>query len=86
MALYLYGMEYAKMTATEAVLHFWKNSFKEVFAGKKRREYFRAAAIIRAAKNGWVSNVRAKWLLETYGGESYRVTTAFEVAITETKI
>ena len=83
------GMEYTATTATAAVLHFAEHGFRPAFKGKTGKEnpdYFRAVQIIKSAKSECgVSDERARWLLENYGGEMYRVESRFEVAITETK-
>jgi len=74
-------MIYEKKTAVEAVLHFDKNGFKDAFAGKtvSNKEYGRAHKIIKSARLGYVSDTRARFLLETYGGGRYKCSTVFEV-------
>lgn len=79
-------MLYEKMTAAQAVLHFAENRYKvefsEVWGKWGRRERDRVRKIIHDAKVGRVSDRRAKALLEKYGGEGYRVSSVFEVAVT----
>ena len=81
--------QYKATTATEAVLHFAEHGFRPAFKGKTGKnnpDYFRAVQIIKSAKNeNGVSYERARWLLEKFGGQDYRVTTAFEIKVTETK-
>lgn len=77
-------MQYTETTAASAVLHFAEHVFPELFKkkrGPKETEYKRVYSIIRAAKAGKVSEARARALLEKYGGEGYRVTVRFEVAV-----
>lgn len=75
-------MLYEKMTAAEAVLHFAKNGYKmAVYEMPGQRERDRVRKIINDAKRDRVSDKRAKALLEKYGGDRYRITTAFEVAV-----
>lgn len=83
---YLCPMLYEKKTAAQAVLHFAENEYKIILPHLYRdgaREYDRVRKIIHDAKRGRVSDRRAKALLEKYGGEGYRVTSVFEVAVTE---
>ena len=74
-------MIYEKKSAVDAVLHFEKFRFKEAFAGKtaSNKEYDRAYKIIKAARLGYVSDTRARFLLETYGGGRYKCSSVFEV-------
>ncbi len=74
-------MTYEKKSAVEAVLHFDKNGFKDAFAGNTaaNKEYDRAYKIIKAARLGYVSDTRARFLLETYGGGRYKCSSVFEV-------
>lgn len=74
-------MIYEKKSAVEAVLHFDKFGFKEAFAGKTvaNKEYDRAYKIIKAARLGYVSDSRARFLLDTYGGGRYKCSSVFEV-------
>lgn len=79
-------MQYTETTAAAAVLHFAEHIFPDLFKGKRKpdgegNEYKRVYSIIRAAKAGTVSEARAKALLEKYGGEAYRVTVRFEIAV-----
>lgn len=77
-------MQYAQMTAAEAVLHFADHIFPTLFKGNrnpKDAEYKRVYSIIRAAKAGTVSEERAKSLLQKHGGDMYRVTVLFEVVV-----
>jgi len=79
---------YETKTAAQAVCHFEKNGFKALWPKNRKMsntEYAWALKIIQDARINKVSEQRAKALLEKYGGEAYRCTTAFEVAITETK-
>ena len=77
--------QYKTTTATSAVLHFSEHGFRLAFKGKTGKgnpDYFRAVQIIKSARSeGGVSDERARWLLENYGGEVYRVESRFEVAI-----
>ena len=82
-------MTYKSMTAAEAVKHFeksdtWKGLWPKDRNGKNR-DYARAAKIIQDARDGNVSDERARWLLWTYGGLAYRVSSTFEVAVTDEK-
>jgi hypothetical protein len=75
-------MIFTKATASEAVLHFEQHYFQDAFKGSSNagtKDYFRAYHIIQSAKAGTVSDKRAKWLLETYGGGRYKCSTVFEV-------
>jgi hypothetical protein len=74
-------MIYEKKSAVEAVLHFEKNGFRDAFAGKTggNKEYDRAYKIIKSARLGYVSDTRARFLLETYGGGRYKCSSVFEV-------
>ena len=75
-------MLYRKTTAAEAVIDFDEHVFPTMFVGarnKGNKEYHRVFRIIQAAKSGKVSDTRAKWLLETYGGGRYKCTSVFEV-------
>lgn len=75
-------MVFTKATASEAVLHFERHHFQDVFKGASKagaKDYFRAYHIIKSAKAGNVSDKRARWLLETYGGGRYKCSTVFEV-------
>ena len=75
-------MLYEKMTAAQAVLHFAEHGYRmEVYEMSGQRERDRVRKIIHDAKVGRVSDRRAKALLEKYGGEGYRVSSVFEVAI-----
>ena len=79
-------MQYTETTAAAAVLHFADNVFPTLFKGErnpKNKEYKRVYSILRAARAGIVSEDRARALLNEYGGESYRVTVRFEVAVIE---
>lgn len=81
-------MLYEKKTAAQAVLHFAENEYKIILPHLYRdgaREYDRVRKIIHDAKLDRVSDRRAKALLEKYGGEGYRVTSVFEVAIQQPK-
>lgn len=72
------------MTAAQAVLHFAKNGYSmEVYEMSGQRERDRVRKIIHDAKKERVSDRRAKALLEKYGGDRYRISSVFEVAITE---
>jgi len=74
--------EYKKFTAAQAVLHFAKNGYNiKRYEMNTRNERDRVRKIIHDAKKGRVSDSRAKALLEQYGGEGYRVSSVFEVAI-----
>ena len=75
-------MIFTRATASEAVLHFEQHYFQKAFKGSSNagtKDYFRAYQIIQSAKAGTVSDKRAKWLLETYGGGRYKCSTVFEV-------
>ena len=77
-------MLYEKKTAAQAVLHFAENEYKIILPHLYRdgaREYDRVRKIIHDAKLDRVSDRRAKALLEKYGGDRYRVTSVFEVAV-----
>lgn len=76
---------YETKTAAQAVCHFMEHGFKALWPKQRKMsnpEYAWALKIIQDARSGSVSEKRAKALLEKYGGEQYRVTTSFEVAIT----
>ena len=76
-------MLYEKMTAAQAVLHFAEHGYRvEVYEMSGQRERDRVRKVIHDAKKGRVSDRRAKALLEKYGGEGYRFSSVFEVAIT----
>lgn len=75
---------YETKTAAQAVCHFRENGFKALWPKQRKMsnpEYAWALKIIQDARAGRVSEKRAKALLEKYGGEQYRVTTSFEVAV-----
>jgi hypothetical protein len=75
-------MIFTKTTASEAVLHFERYYFKSAFKGCSNagsKDYFRAYNIIQSAKSCMVSDKRARWLLETYGGGRYKCSTVFEM-------
>lgn len=75
-------MIFTKTTASEAVLHFERYYFKSAFKGCSNagsKDYFRAYSIIQSAKACTVSDKRARWLLETYGGGRYKCSTVFEM-------
>jgi len=55
----------------------------EVYEMSGQRERDRVRKIIHDAKKGRVSDKRAKALLEKYGGDQYRISSVFEVAITD---
>lgn len=77
-------MQYETKSAAEAVKHFEQNGYKDILPSlkqSKKNEYDRVRKIISDANRGRVSDARARNLLEKYGGDSYRVTTFFEVAI-----
>ena len=79
-------MQYTETTAAEAVLHFAEHIFPSLFQGERNpmnKEYKRVYSIIRAARDGVVTEDRAKALLEKHGGGMYRVTVRFEVAVIE---
>jgi len=80
-------MIYKTTTAKDAVLHFAKSdTWLNLWPGNrngKNKEYSRCAKIIQDAQAGNVSDERARWLLWTYGGLTYRVSSTFEVAVTE---
>jgi len=80
-------MKYQTMTAAQAILHFAANEYGAAWVEirKEERERDRVRKIIHDAKRGRVSDKRAKALLEKYGGDCYKISTTFEVAITETK-
>jgi hypothetical protein len=80
-------IQYETKTAAEAVQHFERNEYPDILPELKqgeKAEYDRVRKIINDARLGRVSDTRARALLQKYGGENYRVTTAFEVAISET--
>ena len=80
-------MEYNEVTPIEAVTHFASHVFPTLFKGQRNPrnpEHKNAYDIIRDARNGKVSESRARALLEKFGGQDYRVTTAFEIKVTET--
>lgn len=75
-------MLYKETTAAEAVKDFEKHVFPSMFVGarnKWNKEYHRVFRIIQAAKSGTVSDSRARFLLETYGGGRYKCSSVFEV-------
>lgn len=75
-------MLYRKTTAAEAVIDFDEHVFPTMFVGarnKGNKEYHRVFRIIQAAKSGTVSDTRARFLLETYGGGRYKCSSVFEV-------
>lgn len=75
-------MLYEKKTAAQAVLHFAGNGYNiKRYEMNDRQERDRVRKIIHDAKLDRVSDRRAKALLEKYGGEGYRVTSVFEVAV-----
>lgn len=72
------------MTACEAVKHFEANGWKSLWPGNrngKNKEYSWGQKIIQDAHDGKMSDTRARALLERFGGEAYRVTSAFEVEV-----
>lgn len=77
---------YKQMTACEAVKHFEANGWKSLWPGNRNgrnKEYSWGQKIIQDAHGGNMSDTRARALLEKFGGEAYRVTSAFEVEINE---
>lgn len=67
--------------AAEAVNHFAAHVWPGLFPKErttKNKDYGRAYLIISAARDGCVSQRRAAWLLETYGGGAYQVGNTFE--------
>ena len=77
-------MIFERKSASEAVLHFEQNHFHDAFKDNAKngtKDYFRAYHIIQSAKIGTVSDKRAKWLLETYGGGRYKCSSVFEVEV-----
>lgn len=81
-------MIFLETTADVAGKDFVERVWPNLFAGKRgsrNREYMKVRAfVLQARKPGGASKEWTARILKEYGGQDYRVTTAFEIKVTET--
>ena len=78
-------MNFSEISVASAGIDFVENVWPTLFPGKRgsrNREYMKVRAfVLYVRKHGSASNDWTARILKQYGGEGYRVSTSFEVAI-----